>query len=311
MKILKLLLPISIILIVVGILLTMFEPDSFGSKEKHLYSDVDDIFVSNDVVYAVGSISEGTSETDCPTLWIDNNPQTIGSIGNFNTASDIYVDKNDIYVIYTDDRFYYLKKNGENIDIPGATELSSVYVNDGDVYVAGKYGGKPAIWINGEPHCVSSSSGCMTDLVIYDNKVYAVGYIGSYYFPSAILWRDGEIIEFGEDKTTANAIEISDGNIYIVGEKNDCATLWVNLEPYILEYDKSSAYAVAVLGDDIYVGGQGFSYDGRSESRLWKNGELLEQSKDMGYQIMSLTVASDKLYVGGTGKDIVPIWEFE
>lgn len=273
------------------------------------YVAADDVFISDNIVYAVGSTSEGrTSETDCPTLWIDNNIQNIGSIGNFNTAKSVFVEGSDVYVTTHEGRKCYIWKNGEKKIIDHATELSSLFVKDRNVYIAGSSNEQPTIWINNDRKKLSHETGCVNDILVYDNDIYAVGYLGSLFNPQAVLWKNGRMEKLGNNNSEANAILIHNGNLYIAGKNNNCATLWINGQSSTLEYKKSHAYSVALLGNDIYVGGQGFDEDGRSCSRLWKNGTPLSIANEMGYQIMSLVADSEKLYIAGTGKNRNPIW---
>lgn len=272
------------------------------------YVAADDVFISDNIVYAVGSTCEGTSETNCPTLWIDSNAQDIGSIGNFNTAKSIFVDGSNVYVTTYEERKCYIWKNGEKKIIDGATELSSLFVKDKNVYIAGSYNEQPTIWINNDRKILSHETGCVNDILVYDNDIYAVGYLGSVFNPLAVLWKNGRMEKLGDNNSEANDILIHNGNLYIAGKNNNYATLWLNGQASTLEYKQSHAYSVALLGEDIYVGGQGFDDNWRSCSRLWKNGVKQSIGDEMGYQIMSLAISEDKLYIAGTGKNRNPIW---
>lgn len=272
------------------------------------YVAADDVFISDNIVYAVGSTCEGTSETNCPTLWIDSNVQNIGSIGNFNTAKSVFVEGSDVYVTTHEEMKCYIWKNGEKKIIDDATKLSSLFVKDRNVYIAGSYNEQPTIWINNDRKMLSHETGCVNDILVYDNDIYAVGYLGSVFNPQAVLWKNGKMEKLGNNNSEANAILIHNGSLYIAGKNNNYATLWINGQSSTLEYKKSHAYSVALLGNDIYVGGQGFDEDWRSCSRLWKNGTPLSIANEMGYQIMSVVADSEKLYIAGTGKNRNPIW---
>lgn len=282
--------------------------DTKDSNYVSNYVAADDVFISDNKVYAVGSTSEGSSSTNCPTLWIDGDLQNIGSVGNFNSATSVFVEGNDVYVTIDEHDNYYIWKNGEKKIIDGATELTSLYVKDRNVYIAGSYNEQPTIWINNNRQILSHETGCVNDILVYENDVYAVGYLGSVFNPLAVLWKNGKMEKLGNNNSEAFDILIHNGSLYIAGKNNNCATLWLNGQSSTLEYEKSHAYSVALLGDDIYVGGQGFDKDGRSCSRLWKNGTPLPIANEMGYQILSVVADSDKLYVAGTGKDRNPIW---
>lgn len=284
--------------------------DTKDSNYVSNYVAADDVFISDNKVYAVGSTCEGSSSTNCPTLWIDGDLQNIGSVGNFNSATSVFVEGDDVYVTIDehDTMNCYIWKNGEKKIIDGATELTSLYVKDRNVYIAGSYNEQPTIWINNNRQILSHETGCVNDILVYENDVYAVGYLGSVFNPLAVLWKNGKMEKLGNNNSEAFDILIHNGSLYIAGKNNNCATLWLNGQSSTLEYEKSHAYSVALLGDDIYVGGQGFDKVGRSCSRLWKNGTPLPIANEMGYQILSVVADSDKLYVAGTGKDRNPIW---
>ena len=275
------------------------------------YVAADDIFISDNKVYVVGNTSEGSSSTHCPTLWIDGDLQNIGSVGNFNSATSVFVEGDDVYVTIDehDKMNCYIWKNGEKKIIDGATELTSLYVKDRNVYIAGSYNRQPTIWINDDRQILSLENGCVNDILVYGNDIYAVGYLESNVTYQAVLWKNGEVERLGSDISEANDILIHNGNLYIAGQDYNCATLWLNGQSNILGPDKSCAYSVAIFGDDIYVGGTGYEESQRRAcSRLWKNGTPLPFANEMGYQILSVVADSDKLYVAGTGKDRNPIW---
>ena len=281
---------------------------SVGCK-KPLYSAADGLFICDNDVYIAGSISQGTSMTDCPTLWKNGIPQSIGETGNFNNATSVFVDGNDIYAVINENDIGYLWKNGDKIDIY-ADEVNSVFVYEGNVYIAGTMNDKPTLWINGHPKYLATSSGSAKKICVYNGDVYATGYIGSILGnSSAVLWKNGNLHKLADSGEAYDIIFDDNGNIYIAGVMNNYATLWIDGDPVILENRKSTAYSVAIFKDDVYVGGLGFDSTGRSCSRLWKNGAIIHEHMDMGYQIKALASTSDTLYIAGTGKDIIPIWK--
>lgn len=278
------------------------------SCKKTLYSAADGLFICEDDVYIAGSICEGTSMTDCPTLWKNGIPQSIGEIGNFNNASSVFVDGDDIYAAINENDIGYLWKNGDKIDIH-ADDVNSLFVYEGKVYVAGKMNDKPTLWIDGHPKYLATTSGSAEKIYVYNGDVYVTGYFGSILGnSSAFLWKNGNLYELA-DSGEAYDIIFNNGKMYIAGVMNNYATLWIDGDPVILENEKSTAYSVAIFKDDVYVGGLGFDSTGRSCSRLWKNGAITHGHIDMGYQIKALASTSDTLYIAGTGKDMVPIWK--
>ena len=283
---------------------------SVGCKivKKPFYSAGDGLFICDTAVYIVGSISEGTSLTDCPTLWKNGIPQSIGEIGNFNNASSVFVDGCNIYAAVNENDIGYLWKNGKKTGI-NEGEVNSVFVYEGNVYIAGTMNYRPTLWINGHPEYLGTSIGSAEDLCVYKGDVYVAGYIGSILGNSSpVLWKNGNSHKLA-DSGEAYDIAFSNGKMYIAGVMDDYAALWIDGAPVILENRKSTAYSVAVFKDDVYAGGLGFDSTGRSCARLWKNGAVIHEDIDMGHQIKALASTSDTLYIAGTGKDIIPIWK--
>lgn len=108
----------------------------------------DGLFICEDDVYIAGSICEGTSMTDCPTLWKNGIPQSIGEIGNFNNASSVFVDGNDIYAAINENDIGYLWKNGAithgHIDM--GYQIKALASTSDTLYIAGTGKDMVPIW---------------------------------------------------------------------------------------------------------------------------------------------------------------------
>lgn len=281
-----------------------------GDKNKDYYCSGEDIFVQNDKVYVVGSICQGSSKTDVPTLWINGESQSIGQMGNFNKATSVFVDRNDVYVTVTEaeQNRAYLWKNGEIQEL-GNQRANSVIVKDGDVYVVGCDDDMPTLWKNGIPQYLYGQ-GEAKSIFVDGEDIYIVGYIGDYFSGNAVLWKNGNR-EILSDKTSiANDIVIANGNVYIAGEENHNATLWLNGESQCLSNEKSSAYSVAVSGDTVFVTGvRGFNYKGSPEYGIWKNGTPIEVCDEIRSQIVSVKISNNVVYFSGSSKNMEPLWK--
>ena len=97
----------------------------------------------------------------------------------------------------------------------------------------------------------------------------------------AYIWKNGVATQLSNGTTDglANAIYVSNDDVYVVGSVNDSdqnrmATLWKNnfpVEPLSTKGIDANATSVFVLENNIYVGGS----DGEIAT-IWKNGEPIK-----------------------------------
>ena len=293
-----------IITIVAVVLLT-------GCKAKTMYNDGEDVFVSDNNVYVVGSTCEGTSLTDVPTLWINDEPQSIGRMGNFNKATSVFVDGSDVYVTVNEREQgrSFLWKNGTVQEL-GTKDANSVFVANGNVYVAGKEHDCPVLWINGELTYLSTQGGAANSVYVSGNDVYVAGYMGDYFSGTVVVWINGVENQLGS-RGSANCVVVDNEHIYVAGEEHGNAALWVDGECQILSNEKSTAYSVAVSDGDVYVTGIGGFPDGSPKYGVWKNGIRQYVSDDMRDQILSVKINNGNVYLSGSRVAEIPLWVVE
>lgn len=208
---------------------------SINQFNDNTYTDVYAICVLDKDVYAVGSVCQGTSETDAPTLWKNGVVQKIGNMGNFNKATSVFVSGNDVYVTIS-----------ETDSIP-----DNQYKDDPDDIELGGVDGFELV----EDIEISVSS--------YEE-------VEPHYFPKAILWKNGERQFLW--KGTANGIYVVGEDVFVVGEMDENPVLWKNGNLQILA-SNGSAESIVVHGTDVYVVGYiGNVFNG--EAVIWKNGEM-------------------------------------
>lgn len=279
-------------------------------SDDKIFNDVNAIYVSGNDVYAVGSMCSGTSETDVPTLWKNGVAQKIGSMGNFNRATSIFVSEKDIYVTISeqDSSKVYLWKDGDKQILP-IKEANRIVATDENAYIS-TFATKTVLWKNGERQHLGDFS---ANYVFVDgNDVYLAGSKND----SVAIWKNGKVESLGK-KGFSNSIIVRDGDVYVLGNEIQMTQvkingslhsvdmtypcLWKNGELTRLSYRGGEAKALFVSpkGDILAVG----ALEGKAF--LWKNGELLnlEKAESMS-SAYSVTQTSDgRVFVGGHAHD--------
>lgn len=272
------------------------------------YFDGHSVFISGDDVYVVGSGCTGSSETDRPLLWKNDEQITVGEIGNFNKATSVFVEGSDVYITMSTENGASLWKNGIVQDLSCNDEFSnanSVCVAENKVFVGGKLNDMPVIWVDGKP-LVLDNEGCINKIAYHNGKMYVVGYVGNAFGGTPCVWVDGMKEELSVSSGEANDIVFDGDDVYIAGKCYDGAALWKNGQLVMCEGHRSCAYAIAVNNGDVYLGGNGFDESLRPIALLWKNGES-RQIEEMRDDIYSLLVHKNKLYVCGSTHKKIPL----
>jgi len=257
------------------------------------------VFVSGDDVYAAGCEFPASEypnpSTVFPVLWKNGDRQRLSTTGNYSWAKSIFVSGTDVYVAGRDgsgdDREaegYYrravLWKNGTPQQLNGASDDSyalSVFVSDGDVYVAGFDNGLAALWKNGARQQLGTIGIWSEALSVFvsGGDVYVAGAFDKEDDPNggAVLWKNGTPQELSHTvgQAYAHAVYVSGNDVYVTGCDNQKAVLWKNGNRQQLSStaDYTYAHAVYVSGGDVYVTGYEWNYPDDNESAvIWKNG---------------------------------------
>ncbi len=255
----------------------------------------------------------------------DKADKTILSDGKYAT-SPLAVTKagNDIYIAGFDtpvyDRRAILWKNDKPTYLTDGTTDALAYCitsSGEDVYVGGyiqpaenKKGGKAVIWKNGVPQYLTDGTSTIakvTAIAIDNGKVYAAGTErNSEGRWRGVLWTDGQATYFTDyEGTEVSAIHVKDGHWTISGNKtnadgNIVVCVWSDGKETVIEgkgYLDCQGIGLAVVGDDIYVGGNETTFDSYynaiNHAYLWKNGEeqTLEADNHDDMSIWGITAA--------------------
>ena len=267
------------------------KPDSLMAD---MNSDVSSIFVTEKDVYILGStnVIDYTNPLNSTFEYIlrkNNNSQQLRDIRNVKT---LLVNGNDVYIggqdtIYNSVYTYpsaALWKNGTTQTLPskGYSCAQDIVEVNNDIYVLGYYS---EVWKNGDSlQCERSCCYVASSLCIANNDIYiAGGYVEGLVYTYATFWKNDSIIRLSDTEgSRARDICVEGDNVYVVGDVNNRATLWINGTPQTLSKEgiSSVARSICVSNGDIYVLGEivlsnavvNYRLDDRTAIVLWKNG---------------------------------------
>jgi hypothetical protein len=230
----------------------------------------------------------GDDGTDRATVWENNTPTPL-STGS-GTIFSVVVDKeSDVYAAGIENVSGYLvaklwKNNVEEYAISGTSSNawahSVAMSDDGDVYMAGDVDGVGKVWKNGVAEPKYIEAISLRSVFISGNDVYAAGVKAD---GTAGVWKNGELLY----------------NL-VAGEK-------------------SIAYSVAVVGDDVYTAGYG-SVDGskwfpgvfKNDTPIYMLGAATS-SYTPEYPLGLFIAPAGAIYVAGheiiTGKAVARVWK--
>jgi hypothetical protein len=286
--------------------------------------DVPDAPVTADV-YVAGSYGAGI-----PCYWKNgvktDLPVTGG--GYRGSASKIIVDGADIYVLgYVDDEsgnhgcywkngnLTLLSNNGYAMDFAVSNEVvyivGSYNVPVNDPVVGTTYISKPSYWINGAKTDLSiggynqleAPAIAVSDETVYIAGTYSTSDDNGYH---ACYWINGIRTDISAADSYVRVMAVSGGDVFMAGWRvlhDGPAWYSKNTNVYSLAGGNSSAFAIAVSGDDVYVAGNTNGTSSiRSRAYYWKNGEphLLDSgSAEKDSFASGITVVNDDVYVAG------------
>lgn len=140
-------------------------------------------------------------------------------------------------------------------------------------------------------------------------NIHIVGKANGYIF----YWKNGHKSSFGTiigGDGIANAVAVSDTNVYVVGRIGFTSKLWkngmlTNLTDGLLSSD---AKAITVVGNDVYIAGFDFS---KNEIVMWKNGvkSVVSKGVPLTYDGMGIGVSGTNVYICGNVYEHAYIWK--
>ena len=246
-----------------------------------------------------------------------------------------------------------LWKNGEKYemkDVYYRDNYRSVFVYDGDVYVAGSRRNsagtydfsQPALWKNGGIQTLemdaNGKGGDARDVFVTGGDVYVVGLVNflrsgttNSYYHRAALWKNGKLQLLTNntfDNPYASSVFVQGNDVYVAGVTDGTIdfktvylpSLWKNGQLQQLSNKAGWAESIFVAGGNVYVAGSienGTISGGLPKYApvLWKNGEVqILDSDNLGFA-HSVCVAGQDVYVADSDSRIwkngVKVFEHE
>jgi len=267
--------------IFIGILLAAMSSCTTYYGWDDFWGDGVDVDVELTGVYVAGY------EDNRAVLWKDGVAEYPVSNGN-SRATSVFVSDSNVYVAgyeyegenssYSDPspRRAVVWKNGVAHYLTDRTVRSaaySVFVSNGDVYVAGGvyenndfYSGRAVVWKNGVAQYLTDEAvrwSTATSVFISDSDVYVAG--------SGTLWKNG--VKQSGTYGGGTSVFVSGNDVYVVVSN----TLWKNGTAQRLTAERSMATSVFVSDGDVYVVGYDEpSRDSKySSAFVWKNNKML------------------------------------
>lgn len=246
-------------------------------------------------------------ENNKAVFWISGESSFKSLTEKPSSALSVAVNGKDIYIAGSIDNKAVLWKNGiaQPLSDKEHSVANSVFIAGEDIYVAGVEDNKAILWRNKSAKYLSASESVAYDVVVEGKDVYVAGLNDE----KATCFKNDEKIELGDEKAAAKSIVVKNGVYYCVGETlGKEVALWKKSGDkvekttiYKTEMVYPSGNAVAVLGNDIYVGGM----KGGGETGMWKNNTemAIEGVEKNDGAINSLAIYGNNLYIAGYSGD--------
>lgn len=304
--------------------------DASLRAEYTLSSQALSVFVSDDDTYVAGYdmvvsgdkwvveegevVTHGDPVFTRARLWKNGEIQNIPNTAYSDRALSVFVSEGDVYVLvcrglfYSDAWSFKVYKNGEELTfsggnssnpcIPPISHNMSLFVSDGDVYVAGSRetasGIQACLWKNGvlEDLADESIKSFAHSVFVSGKDVYVAG--SGYYrrdnthFSVAQIWKNGKVEHLTDELKNGEAFSVylSEGDVYVAGHDNYEAKLWKNgIVQKITDDEMAKMYlSVFVSEGNVYLSGYTVAVrevysDGTSirylKAALWENGKKL------------------------------------
>lgn len=308
--------------------------------KKESFEDSDSITItvkaiSSYTVYVAGYIESSSSRKRFAHYWKYYTGGSLSSSLDIGLASDaceangITIDTNgDIYIPgkvedYSREHYsaLYWKRESRGgltrvILKEGNAESTSITIDDGNVYSAGRIDGHPVYWKNKTLIDLAETGSddwfVATDITTYNGDVYISG--GDYAddAPSdskAFYWKNnasGKVSLTGDGTGgVATGIAVHNGNVYVSGAslsrgRAGQAVYWFNGDVVTLSEGIANDITVTANGD-VYLAGW-IHDDGRGYAVYWKNGVMKKLSKDnASADAYSIAVAPNgEVYIAGS-----------
>lgn len=239
------------------------------------------------------------------------------------TIIGVYDADNDVYILGNQGKKLMYWKNGIPTQVTEAKFRiigKAIHALDENIYVAGDdytSEGYPVAkcWINGKEIVLSEKHSQVRDIAVSQNDVYVVGCeVKENGVTTATLWKNGIVNYLDENAlfSIANAITITNGDIYVVGYSNvyenktnyEVAKYWKNGEEIeITRSNTAYAHDIYIKDNKVYALVNG-SLNNKYLAKYWVDDkEFILSERSSPTFARSMTISGNDLYVSGVVYD--------
>ena len=213
------------------------------------------------------------------------------------------------------------------------SDISSIIVNNGDVYVTAQGSGSISsinYWKNGLgislPDTLGGSPG-VSSLIISEGDIYLTG--TDHEYPNGnygvVYWKNSgygiHLVPLGVTihHSSGRSIAVSNQDVYVAGDLDYSAEYWKNGNAVRLHVDSmfnsnySLANSICISNGNVYMAGtenigSQFTPTYLSRGVYWENDKLVRLTTDTGSIASAITVVGNDIYVAGAvyGADFQP-----
>jgi len=190
--------------------------------------------------------------------------------------------------------------------------LIQISVSGNDVYVGGNNIGA-VYWKNGIAAIIAGSASGVNGMFVSGSNVYLCGYEADSQGSNLVYWKNGGATELAHaEGLLANAISISGNDVYVVGSITDNITGAAELVYWkngVINYlpkgpNGGQAYAIYIVGTDIYIAGIQYAASGNALATYWKNGTAVNLVTNERSFSRSFFVLNGDVYVVGYTSEV-------
>jgi hypothetical protein len=210
-----------------------------------------------------------------------------------------------IAMLWLNEQAHYLSNGFQN------DKANSVFVWGDHVYIAGVENGAATVWADGIPQRLGEAESEAMSVFVSDGEVFVAGWEESVPGTRfAMLWVNGvgRRLSGGGPHDEAASVQVLGSTVFVAGtsekHKMSVATLWKNYVPIQLGENGVSSYAncVQVLGSKVYV-----ALNQRGFAQISTNGTRALVSKKSS-KINSVSVSGGDVYAAGTMGGNATVW---
>lgn len=252
-------------------------------------------------------------------MWKNGVKNQLNEEGTIAVATAFTItDNGDVYIAGTVNGGLGYWKNDEKFPLsaPFGGGVFDIAVDGEDVYVSGSQvleegsNSLPAYWKNGTVHNLGTQYefGEARKILVDQGNVYVGGTVFNGTRVMALYWKDETEVELAIPEKGGHVLS----DLKIIGNDLHALTFnngykgrvrhWVNGTPEFVSDGtySSAAFAMSLIGSDVYVGGTEYIAAGTSRGVLWKNGQVLLATDELSKTVITeVAIVGNDIIIAG------------